>query len=515
MRLAVRALNLLLRPRSFPHVLTKLVGLFSAYVLLFHVALPFFTHPLGPRGHLDFLRGVSRPLWDRRPNIPSRYLVDFGQHFDADLEASLVAGDIWRADWAARCAAAGWAARNRTSVPRLWDVVHFNNDLELLEVRLHELQHVADVVVIAESAVTYTGRPKKLFWDGGGRQELERREAEAYLAAERRLNRTLAALERDPLNAGLQAAAFELRRQRLQILSPAFFRNKVLHLVYNPTDPTFVPNATTASQAWNNEGLQRAFVYERIVFGSRKIAPGDLLLTSDADEIPRASLLWTLKMCTGYPGSGEYLPHEFARRADLAVSELASLPPLPTTEPLALHLKLHNSLYSFDHGFRSTMENWNANIQPYRSYYESPPVRFHANSEWIAARAGWHCSFCLRTLAGVEEKLRGYSHFDRLGSGARRRRLLDRREMQRALCSGRNLFGFVPEEWDFPSLVANFRGAEGRPGDEREVDAPSWLVREVAREKKEGRRRLRYLLGGRDCVREDYAGTWDGLGLEG
>jgi beta-1,4-mannosyl-glycoprotein beta-1,4-N-acetylglucosaminyltransferase len=159
------------------------------------------------------------------------------------------------------------------------------------------------------------------------------------------------------------------------------------------------------------------------------------------------------------------------------------------------------------------MENWNANIRVWSGYFETPPVRFHSNSEYVAAEAGWHCSFCLRTLSGVEEKLRGYSHFDRLGTGARRARVLDRAEMQKKLCTGENFFSQVPEEWDYPSLVANWRGAYRMPGDEVEVDAPRWLVEEVARERTTGRMRLGYLLGGRDCVREDFPGTWEELGL--
>lgn len=129
------------------------------------------------------------------------------------------------------------------------------------------------------------------------------------------------------------------------------------------------------------------------------------------------------------------------------------------------------------------------------------------------SQAGWHCSTCLRTLAGIEEKLRAYSHFDRLGTGARRRKILDRTEMQKKLCTGKNFFDMVPEEWDWASLLSHMNGAVRRPGEEIEMDAPRWLVEEVARERMAGRSRLGYLLGGRDCIREDFPGTYEELEL--
>jgi hypothetical protein len=297
LNLALKILNLLLRPRTFPHIFTKLFFLVFTWFLLSFVFLPFFTHPLGPRAQLDYLRGVTRPIWDSRPPIPSRYIVDFGKHLSGDLDDALVwsipgesnerSTRIPDIDWDARCRLNGWVKRNASRIPRLWDVIGFNNDLELLEVRLHELKDdVVDVIVLAESAVTYTGRPKKLFWNDGGRDELMKRELTAYRDLEVRINATLGRLVRAPKNATLHAKLASLKRRLASHLGPETFA-KIHHLVYRPTDPTFKANATTSAEAWNNEGLQRQWMYEQVVFGSRKIEPGDLMLTSDADEIPR------------------------------------------------------------------------------------------------------------------------------------------------------------------------------------------------------------------------------------
>lgn len=472
-----------------------LVLSFLFLIIFLFVLLPFITNPLGPYAQLEYLAGILRPVWDRKPPIPERYVVDWSVASD-DSNVELT-----DEEWTARCALNGWVSRKSVGekTPRLWDIIHFSNDPELLEVRLHEIGNVVDVIVIAESGVTFTGRPKRKWWNEVVRDELMVRELRPWDAVQKQIQETRIIAARDPSNATAWKHLAALARKQSHYLAPSVFA-KIHHLDYTPFEATYTPNATTPAQAWENEGLQRSWVYERIVFGSRKLEPGDLLLTSDADEIPRGSLLRTLKMCTGWPGSGSFVKY-------------ANPPPANKTEPTALHFKLLNSFYSFSHSFQSTMENWNSNIQVWKEYWETPPIRFHKNSEWIVAKAGWHCSSCIRTLKGVEEKLLSYSHFDRLGTGRRRRLLLDRKRMQRALCTGANLFGFVPEEWEFRHLISRLHGAVRRPGEEPGVDAPRWLVNEVARERRAGAKRLRYLLGGTDCVREDFDGSWDDLGI--
>jgi hypothetical protein len=48
------------------------------------------------------------------------------------------------------------------AMPRIFDCFTFLNEFDLLEIRLHELAPVVDRFVIAESPVTFTGRPKPL-----------------------------------------------------------------------------------------------------------------------------------------------------------------------------------------------------------------------------------------------------------------------------------------------------------------------------------------------------------------
>jgi len=49
-------------------------------------------------------------------------------------------------------------------MPRVFDCFPFFNELDLLEIRLHELSDVVDRFVLAESTVTFSGKPKPLIF---------------------------------------------------------------------------------------------------------------------------------------------------------------------------------------------------------------------------------------------------------------------------------------------------------------------------------------------------------------
>lgn len=109
----------------------------------------------------------------------------------------------------------------------IYDTFLFFNELELLELRLHELSSVVDRFVLVEATHTFSGKPKPLFF-----QE----------------NR----------------AAFKP------------FLDRIIHVVAED-----LPNA---SKAFDREDFQRDCVC-RGLSGCR---PDDLVMLSDVDEIPRA-----------------------------------------------------------------------------------------------------------------------------------------------------------------------------------------------------------------------------------
>lgn len=112
----------------------------------------------------------------------------------------------------------------------IYDTFPFFNELELLELRLRELDGVVDRFVLAEATRTHANRPK-------------------------------------PLHFAENRARF------------AAFEDRILHVVVDDTPDT--------DDAWAIERFQR----DAILRGLRGCRPDDRILLSDVDEIPRASVV--------------------------------------------------------------------------------------------------------------------------------------------------------------------------------------------------------------------------------
>jgi beta-1,4-mannosyl-glycoprotein beta-1,4-N-acetylglucosaminyltransferase len=137
------------------------------------------------------------------------------------------------------CEAHGFTPRDTPA--RVFDVIMFNREWEVLELRLHELSPVVDAFIIVESDVSHAGDPKPLhFWDNRAR------------------------------------------------FAP--FLDRVVHVVHRGNETT--PYARERAQRVQGfaEGVRRAGV-----------SAGDLVIVADGDEIPRAAVLDTLRRCGGYP----------------------------------------------------------------------------------------------------------------------------------------------------------------------------------------------------------------------
>ena len=119
-------------------------------------------------------------------------------------------------------------------MPKIHDCFTFFNELDLLEIRLNELDPVVDRFVLVEATVTQRGQPKPLF--------------------------------------------FRENRERF-----AKFLPKIEHVVVEdmPAGPQ------TTSNNWKRENFQR----RAIMRGLTSAAPDDFVLISDLDEIPRAEVI--------------------------------------------------------------------------------------------------------------------------------------------------------------------------------------------------------------------------------
>jgi len=179
------------------------------------------------------------------------------------------------------------------------------------------------------------------------------------------------------------------------------------------------------------------------------ISNGDLLIMSDADEIPSAHTIKLLQWCDG-------------------------IPPV-------MHLELKHFMYSYE--FPVDYSSWRATAHIY-----SPSTRYRHSrqSDTILSNSGWHCSFCFKHLQDFVFKMTAYSHADRV----RKREFLDHQRIQKLICRGDDLFDMLPEAYSFKELIKNMGSI---PPSASAVHLPAYLI--------DNADKYRFLLPG-GCVRD-------------
>lgn len=178
----------------------------------------------------------------------------------------------------------------------------------------------------------------------------------------------------------------------------------------------------------------------------------DLFVISDIDEIPYAHTLRLLKTCTGYPST--------------------------------VHLKLDSYRYSFEFPLPlQPVTKSSVNVVKHRK--DIAFARVYRRGI-ILADAGWHCSWCFRTIDEVRRKMASYSHADR---NKRYVSPLTDDQIQRIMCSGSDIFGLLPEAYTFTDLIRQL-GPVRRSKDVSKV--PETVLRD--------QKKFMFLLPG-NCVR--------------
>jgi len=209
-----------------------LLSLFGA-LCLFHLDDAFSVH-------LRDLGYITRPIWDKAP-------VPFTTVYTLDATVDPSATDF--------------CERHRldpsASRPKIYDAVIFSVELDLLEVRIHELYDVIDTFVIVESNVTFSGEPKPLVYHENSDRFRFAQDKIVYHAV-----------------------------TDLHVYSPAShgsLRKEAAQRKENPMD---------------NEIRMRQGVGS--VISSLRPEAGSLIVQSDVDEMPSAQALKLLKQCSGW-----------------------------------------------------------------------------------------------------------------------------------------------------------------------------------------------------------------------
>ncbi|XP_055341425.1 LOW QUALITY PROTEIN: beta-1,4-mannosyl-glycoprotein 4-beta-N-acetylglucosaminyltransferase-like [Paramacrobiotus metropolitanus] len=250
---------------------------------------------------------------------------------------------------------------------RVVDAIIFSNELDILKVRLRELWDVVDLFVILESNRTFSGNPKPYFFAGN------------------RANRQRFAFAETKLVVGQMTT--------LTALKPG----------QNPFD-----NETEMRRQMNQLSANTAH-----------LRPGDLLLITHVDEIPRKETVAMLRMCNGWPET--------------------------------YHLQMTNYVYSFE--FKAETDIWRPKI---RRVNDTGQLYFRArSSDQLLMDAGWHCSFCFRNVEDFVFKMQAYSHVDRVTD----KQLLIKEEIQIKICAGKDIFDIFLEAFTFRELLWNWQGA--------------------------------------------------------
>jgi hypothetical protein len=239
----------------------------------------------------------------------------------------------------------------------IYDTFIFFNELELLEIRLLELAPVVDYFVIVEACQTFTASPKPLYF-----ADHQRRFSD--------------------------------------------FEDKIIHVVVDDFPQTTDP--------WVSEAHQR----NAIIRGIANSVPDDVIMISDADEIPRRNVV-----------------RESARFGEPAM--------------------LHQECYYYWLNCKMRDQIWHSpRIVPARTLANSSAQDIrHTRYARIIGDAGWHFSY----LGGVErirQKIQSFSHQEYNSE-----KFLNHQWLADAINNPVDLFGrglyyeFVPIDSSFPHAI--------------------------------------------------------------
>ena len=190
----------------------------------------------------------------------------------------------------------------------IYDCFIFNGEFDILDIRLNELNDVVDKFVILEGSTTFQGQHKELYFDN---------QMDAYRE----------------------------------------FQDKIIYI-------TFAPQGNTT---WERESYSRNQVAKAL----HRAQPDDIILLSDADEIPRASVV-----------------------KDLDPQEVTVL----NMDEYYYSLNLWHAYYGFTRA--CYFKDFPGGQALRRTWTEDMP---------FIENAGWHFSF-LMTPAQIAKKIQSFSH---------------------------------------------------------------------------------------------------------
>ncbi|PWA93582.1 Glycosyl transferase, family 17 [Artemisia annua] len=136
-------------------------------------------------------------------------------------------------------------------------------------------------------------------------------------------------------------------------------------------------------------------------------------------------------------------------------------------------------LYSFEF---PTDPTWKATSH---IYHQNTRYMHSRQTELVLSDTGWHCSFCFKHISEFVDKMKAYSHADRV----KNKDHLDHKKIQEKICNGDDLYDMLPEEYTFKDLIGKMGSV---PRSASAVHLPTYLI--------ENAEKFKFLLPG-GCLR--------------
>ncbi|CAL5225162.1 g7943 [Coccomyxa viridis] len=170
------------------------------------------------------------------------------------------------------------------------------------------------------------------------------------------------------------------------------FADKIVHVALDDLLGEHLPEWFTPLQvAFQNEWYHRETLFrEGLHQPGKEVQTGDLVMSGDLDEIPKAEAVRALKHCEWEAKPG-------------------------MDDCVALEGSISYFAYSWVAGARNAgprVVRWLGN-GTLDSQEGKNNLRYHANCSLVLEQSSWHCSDCFATIAQVQKKIKSFCHSDR------------------------------------------------------------------------------------------------------
>lgn len=301
--------------------------------------------------------------------------------------------------------------------PRIFDILLINDEFDGLELRMKELHHLVDIFFIIESPFTFSNKKKPLKF-----KEVQQEER----------------------------------------FKP--YRHKIIHLVLTPPTLEQIQDLglRPRDEGWTLETYSRNAGWD-LAIDTYRPSEGDWIIVSDIDEIPRRSILQTIKdqnpktssyFNEGVPGTlGDLVRLE----CPLYYYSFEYRSPNPWYGPVLTRFREKGSPVSAVPREKRPGKFVDLHSPHVGSLLRNSRVNFEAP---LIPNACFHCSWCFKDMATVLNKLASYSHTDHNTAPVRDAAwIIDHFQRGKDFIGRDEHFDYIPDNNDVPETLKQEREA--------------------------------------------------------